>query len=83
MYYAVHMSTTITVRTSELLKRRLANRAASQGKQVSELVREILEDAVAERTVAVRAGHLRGRLELARRSPDSWRSRLRASNWRP
>jgi len=76
------MSTTITIRTDEKLRQALAARAAAQSKTVSEFVREILEDAVAERPLAVRAGHLKGRLHNASGDADAWRESLRERNWR-
>ena len=82
MYYSVDMSTTITVRASEALRRALDQQAAARGKTVSALVREILEEAVAERPLKDRVGHLRGSLGPARGSADSWRQRLRERNWR-
>jgi metal-responsive CopG/Arc/MetJ family transcriptional regulator len=76
------MSTTITVRTGETLRRELQRRARAGGKTLSELIREILEAAVAERRLDRRAGHLKGRLRLPRRGGGSWRERLRERNWR-
>jgi len=76
------MSTTITVRADETLRNALAKKAALSGKTFSELVREILEEAVADRPIGVRAGHLKGRLELSRKSSEPWRKRLRERNWR-
>jgi plasmid stability protein len=76
------MSTTITIRAEESLRQALAKKAAVSGKTVSELVREILEEALAERPLKVRAGHLKGRLELPRKAPEAWRKVLRQRNWR-
>ena len=76
------MSTTITVRADQRLRNALAKKAALSGKTVSELVREILEEALADRPIGVRAGHLKGRLELPRKSSEAWRKRLRERNWR-
>jgi plasmid stability protein len=82
--YHVVVSTTLTVRTDEALREALRVRAAAQGKTVSQLVQEILEDAVRERPASVRSSHLRGRLDL-REEPedDPWREQLRERNWRP
>lgn len=77
------MSTTLTVRTDEELRKRLEDRAAAQGKTVSEVVREILRDAVADHPLEIRTGHLRGRLELPRTDSGAWRETLRERNWRP
>jgi len=76
------MSTTITIRAEESLREALAEKAAVCGKTVSELVREILEEALADRPVKLRAGHLRGKLNLSRRVSEPWRKRLRERNWR-
>ncbi len=80
--YAVHMSTTITIRTPESLRAALARRAEERGTTVSEVVREILEQALEEKPIRDRAGHLRGRLELRRSGSEAWRKRLRQRNWR-
>jgi plasmid stability protein len=77
------MSTTLTVRTDEALREALQSRAAAQGKTVSKLVREILEEAVSERPIASRAGYLKGRLDLPEVGEEPWRRQLRERNWRP
>ena len=82
MSYIVHMSTTITIRTDEALRKALASRASAAGKTLSEIIREILEDAVVARPVGTRAGKLRGRLRLSRKTSEAWRKRLRERNWR-
>jgi hypothetical protein len=61
------MGTTLTVRTDDRLREALTRKAETLGKTVSQLVREILEDAIAERPMAGRIGHLRGALRLDRR----------------
>ena len=80
--YTVYMSTTITIRADEPLREVLDKKAAASGKTVSELVREILEQALAETPLHFRAGHLKGRLRLPRKSSEPWRGRLRQRNWR-
>lgn len=77
------MSTTITIRTDEPLRKLLERRAAETGKSLSDVVREILENAVAEVPVGRRAGHLRGALSLPRGGSDPWRKAVRDRNWRP
>jgi plasmid stability protein len=75
------MSKTLTVRTDDGLHEALHNRAEAQGKTVSEVVREILEDALTERPLASRIGHLKGSLALP--SPkDPWRRKVKERNWR-
>lgn len=53
-----------------------------QGKTVPELAQEILSEAMAERPLAERVGHLRGRLHLRKDTSDPWRAHLRESNFR-
>jgi plasmid stability protein len=77
------MRTTLTIRTDEHLREALEERAALQGKTVSELAREILADAVSERPLGARIGHLRGQLKLPPTSSDPWRQQIRKRNWRP
>jgi predicted transcriptional regulator len=76
------MSTTLTVRTDDALRDALAERARAQGKTLSQLVREILEAALAERPLESRAGHLKGRLMLREQATEPWRESLRRHNWR-
>ncbi len=77
------MTTTLTVRTDETLRRALRRRAEAVGKTISALVREILEEALTEQSIAARAGHLKGRLDLPQDCEDPWRRQLRERNWRP
>lgn len=81
-YYCVYMSITLTVRTDESLRKALEERARAQGKTLSEFVREVLREAVDDRPLAARTGHLRGRLTLDRQDADAWREELRRRNWR-
>ena len=76
------MDTTLTVRTDRTMREALEERALAQGLTVSELVRRLLAEAISERPLAQRAGHLRGRLELAEPGADAWRNHLRDRNWR-
>ncbi len=77
-----YMSTTLTIRTDQTLRDALAQRAASQGKTVSEVVREILQQALMERPLESRIGHLRGGLRLPRQPTSPWQEQLRKRNWR-
>ena len=63
------------------MRRALEQRAAESGSSLSEVVRDILSDALEERPLAERVGHLRGSLALDRPEPV-WRARLRERNWR-
>jgi hypothetical protein len=76
------MATTLTFRTDERLRSALESRALAEGKTVSEVVRELLREALAERDLFSRAGHLKGKLELPDEDHDPWRRHLRESNWR-
>ena len=76
------MSTTITIRADESLREALEKRAAATGKSISALIREILEEALADRPFQVRAGHLKGSLKLSRTGSEPWRKDLRRRNWR-
>lgn len=76
------MSTTLTVRTDDALDQALRELACSEGLTLSELVRRILEDAVQERTLAERAGHLAGALDALDAGGDGWREQIRSRNWR-
>ena len=66
----------------EKLREALRERATLQGKTVSQLAREILSEALEERPLAARIGHLRGRLKLPPDTSDALRE-IRARNWRP
>jgi len=73
----------LTVRLEARQARALAEVSRETGRPVSAIVREALEIALvlAPKTIAVRAGHVRGRLRLpVRRS--AWRAFLRARNVR-
>ncbi len=76
------MSTTLTIRTDEELRQALRKRAREQGMSVSEVARGILRAALAERPLAARAGHFKGKLELSADDRDPWRRELRERNWR-
>ncbi len=76
------MSTTVTIRIEDELRQALVSKARAQGKTLSAMVRETLENAVTDRPLAGRVGHLRGRLQLVSPKPGSWRDRLRERNWR-
>ena len=76
------MSSTLTIRADDALRKALAKRAASKGKTVSEVVREILHEGLTERPLGAKVGHLKGRIELSEKSLDRWRKQLRKRNWR-
>ncbi len=76
------MGATLTVRTGDRLDVAVRSLARSQGLSLSELVRQILEDAVDDLSLAQRAGHLGGRLKLEANAADRWRSQIRERSWR-
>lgn len=77
------MSTTITIRTDDALRRELEERAASLGKSLSEVIRDILEAAVTREPLTTRTADLQGKLRLPRSHSEPWRRQLRERNWRP
>ena len=78
------MRKTIAIRIDASLEKALEERARASGATVSEVVRETLRDALAERPLAERIGHLRGSLRMRedREDDDPWRRALRERNWR-
>ncbi len=76
------MRTTLTIRADKTLRTALERRARAQGKTISELAREILRNAVDERPLELKTGHLRGRLTLRQVETEAWRKALRERNWR-
>ena len=76
------MSKTLTIRTSRELRDALVKKAESQGKSLSAVVREILEESVRDRPLGTRVGHLRGQLDISGEQTEPWRRRIREGNWR-
>jgi hypothetical protein len=64
----------LTIPADEKLHEALQERAELQGKTVPELAREILSEAVAERALAERIGHLRGQVHLQEDASEPQRS---------
>jgi len=79
--YIVCMSKTIAIRVDPAMERALDERARASGMTVSQVVREALREALADRPLSERIGHLRGTLRV-REDGDAWRGALRARNWR-
>ena len=77
------MSATLTIRTGDALREALDRRAEAEGKTISELVREILEEAMVQRPFGAHADHLRGSLRLRKGGQTGWPKQLRERNWRP
>ena len=78
-----YMRMTITVRTDEVLRDALEQRAAAEGRSLSEVARDVLRNALTERPLQTRVGHLRGRLDLRRVARQEWQESLRGHNRRP
>jgi plasmid stability protein len=78
----VHVSTTLTIRTDQGLRDALEKRALAQDKTVSQVAREILTQALTERPLAERVGHLRGSLALDPEPDDAWRRQIASRNRR-
>ena len=76
------MSTTLTVRADDQLRLELDRKAKARGVSVSQLVREILREALVEKPLGTLVGHLEGSLELAD-PKDSWQQAIQDRNWRP
>jgi hypothetical protein len=79
------MSTTVTVRIDDSLREALEMRARATGATLSEVVRDTLREALTERPLSERIGHLKGILDV---DPDDldddpWRRQIRERNWRP
>lgn len=72
----------MTNHTDESLLEVLKRRAKAQGKTISEVVREILQEALTERPLATKTGHLRGGLKLPQKPGDPWRQQIHNRNWR-
>jgi len=77
-----YMSTTVTVRLDEALRKALEEKARASGTTISEVVRDTLRGALAERPLGERIGHLKGALSVTS-AADPWREQMRGRNWRP
>jgi hypothetical protein len=76
------MGTTITIRADRALRAALVRKAKLDKKTVSEVVREILEDALVERPLGERVGRARGSLRIAE-ARAAWQRQIHGRNWRP
>ncbi len=78
------MSTTVTVRLDDSLREALEERARATQSSISEVVRDTLREALAERPLGERIGHLKGIVDLGEDlDDDPWRRQIRERNWRP
>lgn len=77
------MSKTLTIRIDDKLREALLCRARDEGGSVSALIRGILENALLEKPMAERIGHLKGSLRLDESAPDEdWPQAIHSRNWR-
>ena len=81
------MSTTLTIRTDEGMRRDLEEIARARKETVSQVAREILRSALTQRPFAERTGHLRGQLalgpqEVESQKSDPWRREIAERNRR-
>jgi plasmid stability protein len=76
------MKKKLSIRLDAEQQRQLRQTAKILGKSMSELVREILEQALAERPIAAKAAHVKGSLNLIPSSRNAWSRKLKERNWR-
>lgn len=76
------MDKTLTIRLDAEQQRKLGQAAKMLGKSMSELVREILQQALAEHQLGDKTFHLKGRLNLSPSSRDALTRKLKERNWR-
>lgn len=79
------MSRTLTLRIDPKCRQALEDRAAVRGVSLSEVARQILDEALLLSPLSARIRPLRGRLsfELGEESPGSLEDHLQKTNWRP
>lgn len=75
------MERTLTIRLAKVQDLALARRARSLGRTRSELVRDLIDQAVADRPLGRYLRHLKGRVELPR-VKSGWGRELKNRNWR-
>ena len=74
----------MTVRLGEDRQKALLAAARRRRVSASVVIREALDRALTDAgTMAARAGHLRGTLQLSRKAPGAKRGVLQTRNWRP
>ena len=75
------MDRTLTIRLDREQDEALSARTKATGQTRSELVRELIDKGLEERSLGQRIGHLKGRLALP--SPKAgWPRRIKDRNWR-
>ena len=76
------MEKILTIRLDAAQQEKLGQTARLLGKTVSEFVREIIQQALEERSVEAKAGHLRGQISLPSPARDPWARQIKERNWR-
>lgn len=76
------MKRTLTVRLTDWQAKAIAEASRRLGRSTSDIVRDAIQAALAERTIAERAGHYKGALTLPKTGRSDWRGQLRERNWR-
>jgi macrodomain Ter protein organizer (MatP/YcbG family) len=76
------MDKTLTIRLESDQWLGLVRAARRRGKTVSGLVREILGQALQQKPLSAKVGHLRGKLELPDVVYEEWRREIKGHSWR-
>jgi Arc/MetJ-type ribon-helix-helix transcriptional regulator len=76
------MKHTMTLRLTEWQAKAIEEASRRLGRSASAIVRDAIDAALAERTLAERAGRYKGVLKVPRRDADEWRKQLHERNWR-
>ena len=75
------MDRTLTIRLDRAQDRAITMKARAQGKTRSAVVRELIDQALDERPLSDRIGHLKGSLTVPP-AKTAWQRRIRDRNWR-
>jgi len=76
------MHKTLTIRIGAEQHAALGRTARMLGKTIPEFIRETLEQAVAARSPATKASHIKAKVSLNPASRVSWLEALKQRNWR-
>lgn len=75
------MDKTLTIRLDKKQDEAITQRAKALGKSRSEVVRELIDKGLEEKSLGQRVGHLKGVLNLPE-PKDGLRRRIKERNWR-
>jgi hypothetical protein len=75
-------NTTLTIPVDPSLRRALQQRAQAQGKTISQVVLDLVQEGLTEQPLGSKISHLKGQLELPEQTADPWRKQLQERNWR-